>query len=175
MAILSRSSNSFRGQLSDEVTVLATRKHWITIVAPMALVLFVSLIPGLIYRFLLLPANWYSSQYDLLFRFISGAYFLVVWNIAFYNLMIYFLNTLIITDRRIVENKQLGFFNNIINEIKIDKVQDVSVKIKGPLATFLKYGDIEIQSAGAVNKFFFRQFPDPEKIKQIISGSVKIG
>lgn len=138
----------------------------------MALVLFVSLVPGLIYRFLLLPADWFNSQYSLLFRFVSNAYFLIVWNIAFYNLMIYFLNTLIITDKRIIENKQLGFFNNIVNEIKLDKVQDVSVKIQGPLATFLKYGDVEIQSAGAVNKFFFRQFPDPEKIKQLISNPV---
>jgi len=169
MAILSKSSNSFRGQFVDETVVLATRKHWITIIAPMALVLFVSLVPSLIYRFILSPADWFNYQYNLLFQFISRAYYLIVWSIAFYNLMIYYLNTLIITDKRIVENKQLGFFNNIVNEIKLDKVQDVSVKIQGPLATFLKYGDIEVQSAGAVSKFFFRQFPDPKKIKQIIS------
>jgi len=86
--------------------------------------------------------------------------------------MIYSLNTLVITNKRVVENKQMGFFKNIVNEIKLDKVQDVSVKIYGPLASFLNYGNVEVQSAGAVNKFFFKQFPNPKDIKKIISDSV---
>ena len=52
--------------------------------------------------------------------------------------------------------------------MELDKIQDISVKITGPLATFLKYGNLEIQTAGAIPKFYFNQFPEPEEIKKII-------
>lgn len=172
MAILSKSSNSFRGQLLEEETILVIRKHWIVLLVPMLLILLMAVVPSIIYHYFLQPNSWFNDNLNLLFRFLTAAYFLIIWNIAFYNIMIYSLNALVITNKRVVENKQLGFFKNVVNEIKLDKVQDVSVKIYGPLASFLNYGEVEVQSAGAVNKFFFKQFPDPEKIKKIILDSV---
>ncbi|MFA5392169.1 MAG: PH domain-containing protein [Candidatus Paceibacterota bacterium] len=172
MAILSKSNNSFREQLPEENTILVTRKHWIILLIPMLFILLMAIAPSIIYHYFLQPSSWFNNNLNLLFRFLTVAYFLILWNIAFYNIMIYSLNTLVITNKRVIENKQMGFFINIVNEIKLDKVQDVSIKIYGALASFLNYGDIEVQSAGAVNKFFFKQFPNPEKIKNIILDSI---
>jgi hypothetical protein len=172
MAILSKSNNSFREQLPEENTILVTRKHWIILLAPMLFILFMAIAPFFIYRYLLQPSNWFNYNLNFLFQFIKSSYFLIIWNIAFYNIMIYSLNTIVITNKRVIENKQMGFFKNIVNELKLDKIQDVSVKIYGPLASLFNYGDIEIQSAGAVNKFFFKRFPNPKKIKDIISNSI---
>ena len=58
--------------------------------------------------------------------------------------MLYFLNTVIVTNQRIIENKQEGFFEYRTNEMELTKIQDISIKISGSLATFLDFGDIEI-------------------------------
>ncbi|MCD6550356.1 PH domain-containing protein [bacterium] len=82
--------------------------------------------------------------------------------------MIYSLNTVIITNKRIIENQQLGLFKHVIKEIELKNIQDISIEILGVFAQFLNYGNIEIQSAGAIAKFNFTRLPNPQKIKNII-------
>jgi hypothetical protein len=44
------------------------------------------------------------------------------------------------------------------------------VKTDGFIQTLLKFGNLEVQTAGTENKFHFRQIPDPEGVKnQIMS------
>ncbi len=82
----------------------------------------------------------------------------------------YFLNTLVVTNKRVIENKQDGFFKYTMNEMELERIQDITVKVFGPLASFLDFGDIEIQSAGTTNKFYLSRFPHPKKIKETIMG-----
>lgn len=86
--------------------------------------------------------------------------------------MIYSLNTVIVTNKRVLDNQQKGFFNYVLNEVERSKIQDISVKIKGVFASILNYGDIEIQSAGTQNKFYFHTLPHPQKIKEIITTEI---
>jgi len=157
------SNNTFKGQLSEETTILVIRKHWITLALPLFLVLLTALIPIIIYP-LITPTFLYFDFY----WFLSSAFWFFLWNLFFFNLMIYSLNTLVITNKRVIETKQLGFFKYSANEFQKDKIQDISVKIIGILPSLLNYGNLEIQTAGSENKFNFTNFPDPEKIKQII-------
>jgi len=160
------SGNTFKGQLPGETTVLIVRKHWITLVTPLFLILVIALIPLAAYPFIALTV-WYNN-YSGLYWFLSSALWMFLWNLLFFNLMIYSLNTLVITNKRVVETRQLGFFKYSANEFQKDKIQDVSVKIAGILASLLNFGNLEIQTAGTENKFNFTCFPDPEKIKQTI-------
>ena len=160
------SGNTFKGQLPGETTVLIVRKHWITLALPLFLVFIIALIPLVVYPFITLT-SWYNNFSDL-YWFLSSAFWLFLWNLFFFNLMIYSLNTLVVTNKRVIETKQLGFFKYSASEFQKDKIQDVSVKITGILASLLNFGDLEIQTAGTENKFNFTNFPDPEKIKQII-------
>ncbi len=166
---LFNSSNTFKGQLPEETTVLVVRKHWITLAMPLFLILVVALIPLVplaVYPFIAL------TTYSSLYWFLSSAFWMFLWNLLFFNLMIYSLNTLVITNKRVIETKQIGFFKYNTNEFQKDKIQDVSVKITGILASLLNFGDLEIQTAGAENKFNFTNFPDPEKIKMKILNRV---
>jgi len=83
--------------------------------------------------------------------------------------MIYSLNTIVVTNKRVMDNQQKGLFQYALNELEREKIQDITVKINGMFASFLNYGDIEIQSAGTQNKFYFKKLPDPQKIKEIIT------
>ncbi len=166
MSIFSASTNSFRREAPEEKTILVTRKHEINLLMPLYTALGIALIPFLIYLSIK-SQSWYYV-FSALYWSLYFLYLLVLWSLAFYNVMIYFLNNVVVTDRRVIENHQRGFFNHESNELELDKIQDISVKIAGSVAHFLDFGDIEIQSAGTDRKFIFTRLPNPEKIKETI-------
>jgi len=161
------STNSFRGQLTAEQTVLVARRHWIVLFGPVLLLVISALIPCVIYHYIN-QTNWYGQWSDL-FWFLTTVYYFFLWDVLFYNLMIYALNTIVVTNKRVIKNEQNGFFKYSSAELEIAKIQDVSVKVRGVLAAIFHFGDLEIQSAGTQNKFYFDRVPNPEKIKQTIT------
>lgn len=171
MSIFS-SSNTFRQEAPDEKTILITRKHRINLIAPLYLTLILSILPLIIY-FLVNSSSWYRAIAPL-YSFLVAVIFLFLWNMVFYFLTIYYLNTLIVTDKRIVEYEQKGFFDYAVNEMELEKVQDITVRRKGSLSYFLNFGEIEIQTAGAgaEKEIHITQLPDPDKIKEIIMDQV---
>lgn len=171
MSIFEPSSNSFRKQDLKEKTILVTRKHRIILFSKMSFLGFFVLLPFIIYS-LIGSFSWYPIISSVYWFFVS-IWFLLLWNLAFYSIMLYFLNTVIVTNQRVIENKQNGFFDYRANEMELSKIQDISIKISGSLATFLAFGDIEIQSAGAKAKFYFDTVPHPEKIREIINEARK--
>jgi membrane protein YdbS with pleckstrin-like domain len=82
------------------------------------------------------------------------------------------LDVWIVTDRRIVDSTQKGFFDRTVSELRISRVQNISVKIVGPIETFLHFGDLEIQTAGSSDMFNFSQIPHPERVKDEIMAIV---
>lgn len=166
MSIFTFSKNSFEGQKEDEKTILLTRKHWLLLFGPLFLIFFIALLPFIVY-FLISSFSWYE-RISSLFWFLTMALWLVLWNLAFYKIMIYILNTVLVTNKRVIENKQEGLFKHTVNELELEKIQDVSVKTFGILATFLNFGHLEIQTAAAIPKFSFTYLPYPKKIKEII-------
>jgi uncharacterized membrane protein YdbT with pleckstrin-like domain len=85
----------------------------------------------------------------------------------------YYLDTWIVTNERIINIEQKGLFSRIVSELHLNQVQDVTSETHGIVATFLSYGDVHIQTAGARERFNFKQIDNPEKIKQIITKLVQ--
>jgi hypothetical protein len=73
-----------------------------------------------------------------------------------------------VTNQRVVHAELKGLFNMKISNILYEKIQDITIQIKGVLASIFHFGNITIQSAGEYGQFTFSQIPDPEIIKQII-------
>jgi uncharacterized membrane protein YdbT with pleckstrin-like domain len=167
MSIFNLSNNSFDGQIQGEKTIMVTRKHWIFLFGPIILVFISALIIFILY-FFINNFDWYE-KISYIYWFLSALALLVLWNLAFLYIMIYSLNTLIITDKRLIENKQKGLFRHSTTELELDKIQDISIEIFGPAAQLLGYGSIEIQSAGAeIDNLLFYGIPDPQKVKATI-------
>jgi len=80
----------------------------------------------------------------------------------------YTLDVWIVTDRRIIDSTQHGFFNRVVSELHLSRIQDISVSTRGVIQTFLKFGDLQVQTAGTDEKFKFQQIPHPEKVKDVI-------
>lgn len=166
ISIFRDSTGSFEGQESGERVVMLLRKHPFVIYVRLCFFLLLALIPivlGTVFYTLLK-----SKGLMPLFLFVSSIWYLILWLLAFYALTMYSLNILLITDRRIVDREQKGFFNRKISELHVSKIQDISVHTKGLIETFLKFGKVVVQTAATEREFCFSQIPHPERVKDTI-------
>jgi uncharacterized membrane protein YdbT with pleckstrin-like domain len=166
LALFKYSTHSFPDQEPGEEVVALIRKHWFTVLFPMFLVFIALLLPivvGVTLREKLLEVELWN-----LYLFVSSIWYLLFWLVALRTLMLYSLNTVIVTNHRIIDNDQYGFFDRKVSELHIRRVQDVSVHTVGVLQTFLHFGDITVQTAASEKQFVFSQIPRPEVTKDTI-------
>jgi uncharacterized membrane protein YdbT with pleckstrin-like domain len=166
LSIFRESNNSFDGEENGEKVILLIRRHPFFILTRLSIFVFLVLIPiavGIVfYSFL------YANNIMNLFFFVCSLWYLFIWSGAFYSLTMYTLDVWIVTDRRIIDSLQHGFFHRTISELHLSRIQDISVKTEGVVQTFLKFGDLSVQTAGTEEKFVFLQIPNPEKVKDEI-------
>jgi hypothetical protein len=80
----------------------------------------------------------------------------------------YYLDCWIITNERTVHTELKSLFNRTLSVVSHSRIQDITVNVNGVMPTILKYGNIQIQTAGKFNKFIFKQIPEPYKTKELI-------
>ncbi|KKW14449.1 MAG: hypothetical protein UY54_C0017G0003 [Parcubacteria group bacterium GW2011_GWA2_50_10b] len=166
LSIFHDSPNSFEGQKHGEEVLMLLRHHPFTIIIKVAFFVLIGLVPivlWIIFSALLEEHGWLNA-----FLFVSSIWYLVLWLGIFHSLTIYTLNAVLITDRRIIDNDLHGLFNREVSELHNNRIQDVSVHTNGLLETFLKFGDVTVQTAASEKQFIFHQVPKPEKVKDVI-------
>lgn len=164
--IFFKSNNSFDGEEKDEQTILLLRKHWFVIFSKMIGFVILALAPALLIDFfgdfLVLNNLW-----DF-FSFFISVYYLILWTGLFYSLTMYTLDFWIVTNKRIIDSTQNGFFDRTVSELHIYRIQDISVNVKGVIETFLHFGDLQVQTAAEEERFNFSQIPNPSGVKDEI-------
>jgi len=143
----------------DEAVIVVVRKHWVTIAAPMALALVVL---GVLIGFI-----------DVFFSSSVGAYawfgiVLIVLFYVLYHWIMYYFDSFIITDLRIIDIDQHGLFKRTVSETTFDRVQDVTYSIIGMVATTLNFGTVNVATASATTKIELDHVPHPRKVHEII-------
>lgn len=88
--------------------------------------------------------------------------------IAMASIYVWWQNRLFITDENIVDMDQVGLFQRTIATLRLSRVQDISVQVKGPMQTIFQYGTVTIQTAGEKELFHFDYVPNPYAVKAII-------
>jgi hypothetical protein len=81
----------------------------------------------------------------------------------------------VLTDQRVISINQKGFFNREIISVRYGQIQDVSVVMRGVIPSFLKFGHIQVESAGEFRKIFIRQATNPEMVKDLIMQMQHLG
>ena len=165
-SFLTNTSYSFEGKKEGEEVIIFLHRHWITLFGQILLILFGTILPFLA---IFLFGGFIAKTGALpLFASISAIYYMVLWYAFFYSLTMYTLDSWIVTNMRIINSVQTGFFNRQISELALDKIQDVSVHTKGAMGTFINYGDIKVQTAGTEKHFVFEQIGKPQEVKDQI-------
>lgn len=160
-----RTNYTFEGKKSYENVIVLLYRHWFILIGKFLFFLILGLLPFWIY---ILPANLSSESIDNLFQLFISVYYLIWWLGLFYNITMYLLDTWIVTDHRVIDSEQHGFFNRTVSELNLAKIQDISVKVEGFIPTVLNFGNLEIQTAGTEPKFTFKQIPNPQQVKDQI-------
>ncbi len=157
-------------QLPGERVVKIVRKDFFIIFKKIVLSFVLFIVPVIIFYFLfLIESSLLQSEivYPVTVLMIS-AYYLFVWVFFFFTFIDYYLDVWIITNKRIIDIEQLGFFSRVISEQKITNVQDVTSETHGIIATVLMFGYLYVQTAGAKQRFVFEDIPHPDKVRDLI-------
>ncbi len=163
LQFINESKNSFEGQERGEEIFLLLREHWIYPISYIFIFLLEIVLPIIVINLLVSFLN-ISGLITLLF-FLTFVWVIFVWTKLFYTLMRYTLTTYIVTNERVICNRQLGFFNRKISEIRTNRIQDIKTKINGIWATWLNFGDVKIQTAGNdTDIIFLDNIPNPHQV-----------
>ena len=157
----------------DEHIVRESRKHWFLFLGELLPYAILAVIPFALPNLLTLtPASApYAALLDYhtpLARAALGVWLLITWTLAWSAFTKYFLNAWVLTNQRIVDIKQRGYFNREVSSLFLSRVQDVTTDVTGVLSSLLGIGNINVQSAGAVDEFVMRGIPRPEQMRDII-------
>ena len=82
-------------------------------------------------------------------------------------------NVFIITNKRLIDFDQKGFFTKVVSEASLEKVQDVSYSYKGFFQTLLKYGKIEIQTSGTTSRLELVDIKNPNLAHEVILEQIR--
>jgi uncharacterized membrane protein YdbT with pleckstrin-like domain len=150
---------SFRGKRSGENVLLVVRCHpWILMPIVWFWLLMLSLVLASLYFFGASSTTTYVIYGVLILGGLYSFYIWFLWNNGTY----------VVTNQRVIRIDQLGLFNRQISEAEIDKIQEISTEIKGPIRTMLNFGDVKIQTASREGRVVLEDVVDPYDIQQQI-------
>jgi hypothetical protein len=161
-----------------ETVTVSVRKHWFVLFKQLLPYLVLGLIPLWVPDILAWATQTHPESFASVNSIISidnpwtrlllGIWWLVLWVGAFNEFTSYYLNQWIITTQRIITVQQHGYFSREIAHVLLTHVQDVSTNVEGFFATLLGYGTLEVESAGAEEKFIMPEIQRPAHLRDVI-------
>lgn len=155
----------------NEKILLVLHRHWIVIAGRFVGGAFLALLPLLVVPGVLaLDSVQKIIQIDAVgpaVLFFQVIYLMIIVLLLFMFWVDYYLDMWVITSERIIDINQMGLFRRKISEFMLDKIQDITVEIPDLMATMLKYGNINIQTAGEIS-FAIKQIPKVYEAKNLI-------
>lgn len=150
---------NFKGQMDDEVVHCYFRRHWIKIVPAVLVIPFCW--AAYIAAFFYWPALLESGSFMVSFVLVGLILVTAIMHYEFLNVFNYFLNTVIITNSRIVLVDKSVFFTDSRTAIDLTKIQDVQKRQNGLFPYVLKYATLVISlSSGDPITIDFTPQPD---------------
>ena len=150
----------------NETILLVLHRHWIAIALKLLVVLLFLLLPFV--AIAIAPQAGFDIEAALpLIQFLLVTYLMALVLGVFILWTEYYFDVWVVTDLRIIDIEQHSIFNREISEFMLYNVQDVTVEVPSMLATFLKYGNIKIQTAGG-KIFEIREIPHVNEAKNLI-------
>lgn len=153
--------------VGEENIVYLTRRHWASMIGTFFLILVIMLVP-LIILVIAVTLNTSFFENGILAQIIPpfvAIYYLVMITFAFVEWVNFYYSVFILTRDEIIDITQQGFFNRLITQISIVRVQDVSASIKGFLPTLFGFGDVIAESAGEKTQtYIIEKIPRPMEV-----------
>jgi len=154
----------------NEKIIAFVRKHWFVMFSEGIILFFMAILPPI----MTLIGNSYfnlgmTTEAFFLGLSLYGMWLLFIWILFFLSWTDHYLDAWVITNKKIINIDQRGIFNRKMTTMQLNRIQDVSIKVEGILATFLDIGDLVVQTAGQNVKIVFKSAAKPYQKKEIIS------
>ena len=130
---------TFKGQHPDEEIEEIKKNHPFVMFWPGLKVVVLLAIPVLILIF------WGASSLFSLATFICVLVAVAIFSVSYYE---YSSSVFILTNQRVMNLEQKGFFKRKITETGLEKIQDVASDMNGMIKTSLNFGDLIVRTAG---------------------------
>lgn len=154
----------FETQEDDERIVLFLRQHPIVNIPWIALSIILILAPRVLTYFPLLSFLPPAFQFVALLL-----WYLVVSAFIIESALSWFFNVYLVTTERVIDIDFVNLIYKEVSEADLSKIQDTSNIVKGVVGTLFNFGDVEIETAGAVEKIQFENVPRPGEVARIIN------
>ncbi len=163
-------------QQRNESCKLFLRRHWLEIAKIVGLAAILLILPTILgFMFLSFDNDFMSNPLlGPLFSLVASGYLFVILVISLNQFTDYYLDTWIVTTERIINIEQIGLFSRVISELHLNQIQDITSETHGMLATFLTYGNVYVQTAGAKQRFVFKTIDNPDDVKEKVLALVEI-
>lgn len=155
---------NFINQEPDEKIVLLVRRHIITNVGWIALVILMSFAPAILKTFPLL--DFLPARFQMVAILI---WYLLTLAIAIQGFLSWFFSVNIITNKRVIDVDFDNLIYRKITDAEITHIEDATVQMGSVIRTLFNFGDIVIQTAAEIPEVTFDAVPQPDKIDKILS------
>ncbi len=147
--------------LENEKVILVIRRYGLTYFWH-GLLVFILIIAPFFFMFWLFSRGWWGIT--LFSASLALALLILVRVIYFWHR-----NAFVITNKKVIDIYQVGSLEKTVTEVHLDKIHNVSYKIKGLFPTILRYGKVRIQTVGGEVDLEFNRVKNPAKAQAIIS------
>lgn len=153
--------------LNHENKIAEIRKHPFYFYTETIGLIILAVAPLFVFRIFSLLISWnYPAGEVISFLIFVYSLFLSVVLILFFIFWTdYFVDVWIVTDSRIVDFELKGLFHKDVASVRLGDIQDVKVVVTGFVESWLKIGDLHVQTAGIQREFILKGASEPEKMK----------
>lgn len=161
---------------TGEKIIKIVRRHYLVMIPAVIILLLAALAPAALMSLVFsgiitMPAETAVAIENFVSKwkiFSYSIWLLALWIIFFIEWTDYYLDLWIITDKRIIDVEQKGFFDREVTSFRYQQIQDITVETRGILRTFLKFGTLHIQTAGHNREIIITDADHPENVRSLI-------
>ena len=156
---------------NGENIVKVVRRHWFVMLSFALSIFIMAVAPVLLYIFSIYIGLHFpeiAGSVQNWIAFLYSIWLLILWTIFFIEWTDYYLDVLIITDKRVVNVEQKGFFHREVISFRYEQIQDITVETRGVIQTFFKFGLMQIQTAGEKRCIIIKHANNPEEARRIL-------
>lgn len=158
--------------LPGEELLTAERRHWLPIALESVSLLIAAILPlSLLVGAELMPVGAVATvnEHQSFVWFLYTVWLLGLWMIFAISITNYYLDVLLVTNRRVIDIEQLGLFSRDVAELHLENIVDLHVEVKGFIASFFNYGNLYLQTSSERPQFSMSNVQDPHRVQEIIS------
>lgn len=159
-------TRGFKWLTPGEDIVLTTHRHWFALIESIA----APVLAGLLLAGVLLIADYFGFLAMVPFGpYLAAIPVLLIAAWLAYGVNDYIDDDFIVTNKRVAQVERVFVKKELRYQIPNNKIQSISVRRVGPLASALKISDLEVRSAGrADSRIVFDRVARAEEIRQTI-------